>query len=102
MFRILLISLALACSQFHLLARPQQVGLNADQIEKNAIQAGWAQPIVTQVLDLVLKPEKTTSKTPASSAGEDPSVPIYTECSSVRCNGVVCGASVGRRLGTAI
>src|SRR5215471_4136489 len=55
MFRILLFSLALICSQASLPAQPQQsppdeliqyvrdakkAGLTADQIEKNAIQAG--------------------------------------------------------------
>jgi len=73
MFRILLISLALLCGHFALPASPQQAppdelvqyirdakkaGLTADQIEKNATQAGWAKPLVDQALDLVLKPQK--------------------------------------------
>ena len=78
MFRILLISLALICGQ-SALAMPQQAppdelvqyvrdakkaGLTADQIEKNAILAGWDKPLVAQALGLVLKPEKPATEAP--------------------------------------
>ena len=77
MFRVLLISLALLCGQYALPAMPQQAlpdelvqyirdaqkaGLNADQIEKNATQAGWAKPAVEQALDLVLKRQRPVEK----------------------------------------
>jgi polysaccharide biosynthesis/export protein len=79
MFRILLISLALICCQVPLSAAPQQApptelvqyvrdankaGLTADQIEKNALQAGWAKPVVDQALELVLKSPKPATETP--------------------------------------
>jgi len=78
MFRILLISLVLACSHAFLQAKPQQqappdeliqyvqdakkAGLNAEQIEKNAILAGWAKPAVEQALDLVMKAQKAPAE----------------------------------------
>jgi polysaccharide export outer membrane protein len=79
MFRILLISLALICSQVSSSAKPQQAppdelvqyvrdakkaGLTADQIQKNATQAGWTKSAVEQAMDLVLKPEKPASDAP--------------------------------------
>jgi polysaccharide export outer membrane protein len=35
-----------------------KAGLKADQITKNATQAGWTKPMVDQALELVLKPQK--------------------------------------------
>ena len=87
MFRILLICLALTCGHFRLSAKPQQappdelvqyvrdakkVGLNADQIEKNAVQAGWEKPVVEQALDLVLKPQKSKLQAPAEKTKAEP------------------------------
>jgi len=79
MFRILLISFVVVCGQVSLSAAPQQAppdellqyvrdakkaGLTAEQIEKNATQAGWAKPAVEQAVDLVLKPQRPATGPP--------------------------------------
>jgi polysaccharide export outer membrane protein len=86
MFRILFIALLFNCGRFPLSAQQQappdelvqyvrdakKAGLKVDQIEKNAIQAGWAKPVIEQALDLVLKSPKAAADLPKTVGNKAP------------------------------
>jgi len=55
----------------------RKAGLKDDQIEKNAITAGWAAPAVKDAIEATRNPAKTTSPEPAAAKSNTQTTPAF-------------------------